>query len=207
MIKEAYKTAELIRTQIETLPEGEPFTPTSFIEFGSRASVDQTISRLVKAGIIVRVTRGVFVRPKESRFVGKVLPEPQKVAGIIAKTKGAIVQVHGAEAARQLGLSTQMPVQSVYCTSGPSRRFRLGKLEIRLKHVAPRKLTMAGRPAGLALAALWYLGKNEVSELVIEKIRQKLPPTEFAALTAAKSAMPAWMADAVRKHERSSQRV
>jgi hypothetical protein len=58
------KTAELIRQRIEAMPIGEPFTPTALLECGTRASVDQTLSRLVKAGSIERVTRGVFVRPE-----------------------------------------------------------------------------------------------------------------------------------------------
>ena len=74
------KTAELIRQRIEAMPIGEPFIPTAFLECGTRASVDQTLSRLVKAGSIARVTRGVFVRPEVSRFVGKVGPSPLKVA-------------------------------------------------------------------------------------------------------------------------------
>lgn len=43
-----------------------------------------------------------------------------------------------------------------------------------LQHVAQRKLNLAGRPAGLALAAMWYLGKKEVTPALIEEIRRKL---------------------------------
>lgn len=114
------KTAELMRQHIEAMPIGEPFTPTAFLQCGTRASVDQPLSRLVKTGSIERVTRGVFVRPEVSRFVGKVMPELLKVAETVAKTTGAVVQVHGAEAARRLELITQVSAQSVFVTSGPS---------------------------------------------------------------------------------------
>jgi hypothetical protein len=201
------KAAELIRQRIEGMPVGEPFTPTAFLECGTRASVDQTLSRLVKAGTIERVTRGVFVRPEISRFVGKVMPEPIKVAETIAKATGSIVQVHGAEAARRLELTTQVPTQSVFSTSGPSRRIRVGKMEIRLQHVSRRKLALAGRPAGLALAAMWYLGKTEVTPSLIEKIRRKLSSSEFDALKSVTSAMPAWMSDAIFRQERSAANV
>jgi hypothetical protein len=198
------KTAELIRQRIKGMPGGEPFTPTDFLECGTRASVDQTLSRLVKAGAIERVTRGVFVRPEVSRFVSKVMPEPLKVAETIAKTTGSIIQVHGAEAARRLELTTQVPTQSVFSTSGPSKRIRVGKMEIRLQHVCQRKLTLAGRPAGLALAAMWYLGKAEVTPSLIEKIRRKLSSSEFEALKSVTSSMPAWMSDAIFRHGRAA---
>lgn len=197
-------TAELIRHRIEEMPVGEPFTPAGFLECGTRASVDQSLSRLVKAGLIERVARGVFVRPEFSRYVGKVMPEPIKVAETLAKSTGAVVQVHGAEAARRLGLTTQVPVQSVFSTTGPSKRIRIGQMEIRLQHVSPRKLALAGRPAGLALAAMWYLGKGEVSTRTIEKIRSKLSSGEFEALRAATSAMPAWMSDVFFRYEHTT---
>lgn len=196
------KTAKTIRQRIEAMPVGEPFTPTAFLECGTRASVDQTLARLVKAGVIERVTRGVFVLPEISRFVGKVSPSPLKVAETIAKTTGAVIQVHGAEAARRLELTTQMPTQPVFVTSGPSKRIRVGKMEISLQHVCQRKLALAGRPAGLALAAMWYLGKKEVTPALIEKIRHKLGPNEFAALKGATSSMPAWMSNAIFRNER-----
>jgi len=200
-------TAELIRRRIEGMPGGEPFTPTALLECGTRASVDQTLSRLVKAGAIERVTRGVFVRPEVSRFLGRVSPSPLQVAETIAKTTGAIVQVHGAEAARRLELTTQIPMQAVFSTSGPSKRIRIGKMEIRLQHVCQRKLALAGRPAGLALAAMWYLGKTEVTPSLIEKIRHRLAPSEFEALRAATGSMPAWMSDAFFQNERAAASV
>ena len=203
-MKKTAKTAERIRRQIESMPVGQPFTPVAFLTCGTRASVDQTLSRLVRQGFIERVTRGVFMRAEVSRFAGKVSPSPQQVAETIAKTTGAIVQVHGAEAARRLELTTQVPTQSVFITSGPSKRIRLGELEIHLRHVCQRKLAMAGRPAGLALAALWYLGKNEVTPALVEKLRRKLGASEFEVLKSATGAMPAWMSDAIFRNERTS---
>ncbi len=198
------KTAKLIRQRIEEMPFGEPFTPTVLLACGTRTSVDQNLSRLVKAGVIERVTRGVFVRPEISRFVGRVMPEPLKVAETVAKATGAVVQVHGAEAARRLELTTQVPTQPVFVTSGPSKRVRVGEMEIRLQHVCQRKLALAGRPAGLALSAIWYLGKAEVTPALIEKIRRKLGANEFEVLKSATPSMPAWMSDAIFRNERTA---
>ncbi len=201
------KTARLIRERIAAMPIGEPFTPTAFLDCGTRASVDQTLSRLIKAEAIERVTRGVFVRPEISRFVGKVSPSPIKVAETVAKITGAVIQVHGAEAARRLELTTQVPTQSVFVTSGPSKRIHVGKMEIRLQHVCQRKLALAGRPAGLAIAAMWYLGKTGLTPSLIEKIRHKLGLSEFEVLKSATNAMPAWMSDAIFRDEQASTHV
>ena len=74
---------------------------------------------------------------------------------------------------------------------------------IHFQHVAPRKLALAGRPAGQALVALWYLGKDEVTAQTFRHIQTKLPAEEFYALKQAKSSMPAWMLEAFRKFEQS----
>ncbi len=198
------KSAELIRQRIAQMPVGEPFTPAMLLECGTRASVDQNLSRLVRAGVIERVTRGVFVCPETSRFVGKVMPGPHKLAETVAKASGAIVEIHGAEAARRLELTTQVPTQSVFMTSGPSKRIRVGEMEIRLQHVSRRKLALAGRPAGLALSAMWYLGKTKVTPVLVEKIRRKLGASEFEVLKSATSSMPAWMSDAIFRNERTA---
>jgi predicted transcriptional regulator of viral defense system len=194
-------TASTIRERIESLPLGEPFTASSMLSFGPRAAVDQALSRLAREGAIARITRGVYVRPEVSKYVGTVLPEPLKVVQAIAHEHGEVVQVHGAEAARRMALSTQVPTKSVFLTSGPNRHFRIGKQEVVLKNVSARKLALAERPAGVALTALWYLGKEQVTSDVVKTIETRLAPEEFTALCAAKSQMPAWMADTIRKYE------
>jgi hypothetical protein len=77
-------------------------------------------------------------------------------------------------------------------------------MDIRLQHVCQRKLALAGRPAGLALAAIWYLGKKEVTPALVEKIRHKLGSSEFEALKSATRSMPAWMSDAIFRNERTA---
>lgn len=190
-----------VRACIEQQPLGKPFTPSLLFAYGSRSAVDQALSRLAKAGEIERLGRGLFVRPEISRFAGRVMPDASAVAEALAERTGAVVGIHGAEAARRLGLSTQMSMQPVFNTTGPSRRLRVGNLEMRLSHVSPRKLALAGRPAGMALSALWYLGREAVMPETIEKLRQRLPAEEFTVLLQNKSVMPAWMSDAFLRFE------
>jgi len=160
----------------------------------------------VKAGVLSRVTRGVYVRPKRSPYVREVPPEPIKVAEAIAAETGSLIQIHGAEAARRMGLSTQVPSRPIFYTSGPSRQMQIGQMEISLKHVTPRKLAMAERPAGIALTALWYLGKRLVTQETIERICMRLPQEEFEALRSSTRIMPGWMHDIFGKYERDQQR-
>ena len=61
---------------------------------------------------------------------------------------------------------------------------------------------VAGRPAELALAAMWYLGNEEVTPSLIATIRRKLSSSEFEALKSVTSSMLAWMSDSIFRQER-----
>lgn len=194
-------TTEKIREKVAQLPLGQAVSVRTFMSCGSRAAVDQALARLVKAGVLSRPTRGVYVHPRRNSFIGEVPPEPISVAEAIAEEFGGVVQVHGAEAARRFGFSTQVPARPTFYTSGPNRRFHIGQMEVTLKHVTLRKLALAGRMAGVALTALWYLGKSAVTPQTIEHVRARLAPEEFEALRGATQAMPGWMRDAFVGYE------
>ena len=196
-------TSQAIRERIASHPAGEPFTPALFAGLGSRAAIDQTLMRLTQAGTVERIGHGLYIAPKSGRFGIKSIPAPEQIARTVAEAEGAMIEVHGAEAARRLGLTTQMPTQAVFLTTGSSHQIRLGKLIVQLKHVAPRKLALAGRPAGQALSALWYLGRNQVTANTFKQIAKKLSASEFEALSQAKSSMPAWMTEALSNYEQS----
>lgn len=188
-----------VKERVKRMPKGKPFSSGRLLELGSRAAVDQALSRLAKAGEIKRVARGVYMRPKSSRFVAEVMPEVGQVMNIIARDNGEVIQMGGAEAANRFGLSTQVPTKPVYYTNGAPREIKVGNLRVQLKNTrSPRKLAYAGEKPGMALSALWYLGKENVSEGTIRHIREKMDEKEFEKFSNA--SMPAWMSDAVRKY-------
>jgi len=190
-------TTSRVQQQILKIPQGEPFTTTALQKHGSRATIKSVLSRLTNSGKIVRITRGVYVRPEENRFVGQILPEPFKIAEAIANKTNEIIQVSGAEAARQFGLSTQVPAQPVFLTTGRSRRFKIGSLEVTLKHVSKKKIPLPESKVGLAIVALWYLGKQQVTSQTIRKIEKKLTLQEFKKFKSSREHMPAWMSNMI----------
>ncbi len=194
-------TMQNIQQYVQKKPRGKPFVTSELFEYGGRAAIDQALSRLTSTGKIVRLTRGIYVRPEENRFVGQVLPEPFKVAKAIANKAHEEIQVSGAEAARQLGLSTQVPVQPVFLTTGPSRRFKLANSEVTLKHVSRKKIPLSESKVGLAILALWYLGKQQVTSQTIGTIKKKLSANEFEKFISSIDQMPAWMYKVVNEYK------
>jgi hypothetical protein len=194
-------TASSIEGYIMQHGPGEPFATSELLGYGSRASIDQTLSRMAKQGTLERVTPGVYVQPRVSKYVGKVKLTPMQVAGAVARSSGSVLEVHGAEAAREFGLTTQVPVQPIFSTSGRSREIKYGEETIVLRHTSQRRLLFAGRPAGRAFSALLYLGKSEVNAEVLQSVRRRLPEGEFELLASARSKMPAWLSDVFNSYQ------
>jgi Family of unknown function (DUF6088) len=194
-------TAKALRSAIGSIPEGEVFVPRQFLTLSPRTSIDQSLTRLTRSGEVVRLARGLYVRPKINKYVGPVTPEPGAIATSVAKAHGAKIQVTGAEAARRLELTTQVPTQPVYYTTGPSRQINVGRLRITLKRASPRRFALEGL-AGLALSALRHMGRAHVTPEIIAQVKQKLPPEEFEALRTAATVMPAWLSEALNRDSR-----
>lgn len=194
--------AKTIRHRVMRIPRGKPFTTRRFLRLGSRMAIDKTLSRLAREGVIQRIVHGMYVRPRKSLFVGNIMPSTERIVEVLAKEHGETIQINGAEAALRFRLSTQVPTIPVYHTSGPNRNLKIGNLTIRLKHVSNRKLCLAGKRPGLALAALWYLGKNNVNTDTIGALRANLTTEEFETLKNAN--IPTWMVEALARYDKET---
>jgi hypothetical protein len=188
-------TSQNIKAFIEASAFGELITAIGLLQagLGTRAAIDQTLSRLYRQGFISRLGRGIYAKPHTTAF-GRVLPKPEQIAQAFAATRGEpAAQPHGAEAARQFGLTTQMPAEVTYLTTGSSRLLLIGKLRLRFEHAPPRHLLLAGTLAGKALSALFYLGRKEAKLEQIQKIHDQLPLEQWQALLGITAQLPHWL--------------
>ena len=184
-----------IREHAAQLPEGTPLSAKELLHLGSRAAVDQAFSRLVGRGKLMRLSRGIYVRPIEGRF-GVRAPSTSKVVEEYASLKGETITPHGAAAANALGLTTQVPARMVYLTSGPSRKLTVGSQTVELRHAPRSQLALSGSSAGNVIRALAWLGPSHASE-TLRKIKPKLTEAELREIALARRFVPAWMAKVV----------
>ncbi len=187
--------AQAILSQAESLPEDGLLSPKEFLHLGSRAAIDQTLSRLAREDKLLRVGRGAYALPIEGRF-GMRPPSAESVVEAIESTSGETVVASGATEANALGLTTQVPTREVYLTSGPSRRLKLGNREIELKHGNRWQMLLGKRPAGKAIRALIWLAPEQAS-MALAVLRGELPGQEWDAMRQARSRLPSWIAKAV----------
>ena len=175
--------------------EGTLLCPSALLHLGSRAAIDQALSRLARSGRLIRACQGIYVRPVQTRF-GPRPPAVEKVITSLSELWGETIVPCGGAAANALGLTTQVPVRSVYLTSGPSRKLTLGELTVELRHAPRWQLAAPHRPAGEAVRALSWLGPDEVAAS-LDAIKRKLSTEDFQELAVSRAVMPSWIAEPV----------
>ena len=184
-----------IMNHADESPEGTLLCPSALLHLGSRAAVDQALSRLARKGELVRAYQGVYVRPIQTRF-GPRLPAVDKVLASLSALWSETIVPCGGMAANALGLTTQVPVRSVYLTSGANRKLRLGGITVELRHAPRWQLTAPHRPAGEAVRALAWLGPEAVEDN-LRALECRLSAEDIRELAASRAVMPAWMAEPV----------
>ena len=164
------------------MKRGIPFSIERFYTLGTTTSVQKAMSRLAKEGVIVRVAKGIYSRPKPlPSFPSiKIIAKAEEIAKTWARTHQYKLVPQGLEAAYRLGMQTQAPIKSVYWTTGPSREFKVGNEVVQVKHTTATKLRWANKPEGTLLRGLLSLSPEHtpVSTLKIALKRLNLHEEE-----------------------------
>lgn len=168
--------AAQVEARIARMRKGIPFSIEGFYELGTETTVQKAFSRLAKSGEIVRVSKGFYVRPRsiESLPGARIMPSPEDVAKVWARTHGYKLAEQGFEAAYRLGLQTQAPARTVYWTNGPSREFKVGNSIVEVKHVAASKLKWLNQPEGLILRGLSVMEPEQLKPEQFRKAFKRL---------------------------------
>lgn len=186
------RLTEQILEHARQLPKGAPVAARGLLHLGNRPALDQALSRLAERGQLTRAGRGLYLLPVKSRF-GTRGPSVEEAITALAAQRGELIVPSGAAAANSLGLTTQVPVRSVYLTSGRTRKVTLGKQVVELRHAPNWQLVLAHKPAGQALRALAWLGP-EAAAPALQKLKRKLTAEAFDELVAAAPQLPTWLA-------------
>jgi Family of unknown function (DUF6088) len=134
------------------------WVPADFVDLGPRCAVDQALHRLVRAGTIRGITRGLYDKPTLNALTGtSTHPDHRSVIDALARRDSARMIVDGITAANDIGLSDAVPAHTIVHTDARLKSLALGNLTIKFKKTAPSKLFWAGRPAMRVVQALHWL--------------------------------------------------
>lgn len=186
------KDGETLRKRIEAMPEDSVLFRSDFPEYHSEF-VGETLAELTKEGILVKLAQGIYAKPRMSRF-GAVLPSVEKIVQAIAVRDNAKVLPSGMTALNALGISTQVPMNYTYLTTGSERTVKLTNRQVVLKRGVPKNFWYETRLIALLVQALKTLKQENVGQEELQIIRsliEKEPDKETLAKDVDK--MPAWM--------------
>jgi hypothetical protein len=182
-----------IRAHIDALSEDEIVTTRDLLEYGYRNTVDKTLSRLVDIKVLVRIARGVFIKPTGQ------MPPPLKVAIAKAKAFGKELVTHGQELAREFQLTnSDKELQFVYQVKGRTSSFLFLGQRIYMRGVVAKKMFGGESKIGKVLRALCFLGRRINRTQLLSAISH-VDPTERHLLLKASRWVPSYLSDEIRK--------
>ncbi|HVR35468.1 MAG TPA: DUF6088 family protein [Methylomirabilota bacterium] len=184
-----------ILDRIRARGKARVFTPADFLDLGPRAAVDQALSRNTRAGILRKVGRGLYDLPRSHPLFGRLSTTTDAVAKAVAKRDKATLHPSGAHAANILGLSDQVPMKLVFLTDGRKRRIQVGKSPLILKHTTARTVKTKNPTSALVIQALRWIGRKQVDDDMIARLRRNIKPADRAALVQDAPQAPGWIAD------------
>lgn len=191
---------DTILDRIRHQGRGKVFIPKDFLDLGSRDAADQSLSRLVRSGDILRLGRGLYHYPQVNQRLGIPLgPDLDEIADALARQTGSRVIPSGAVAANRLGLSTQVPAKPIYLSDGRTRQVKIGNTTIQIRHAAPKELPVGSRTSAMVFQALRHLGQAAVDDKVIGQIRHALSPDQRRGLLQDARYTTDWIASTVRQ--------
>lgn len=176
---------------------GWAFSPMDFRDFGR---VDMALLRLLQAGAIRRVLRGLYDYPRYSELLQQEMaPDIQQVASALARKFGWRIQADGTAALNLLGLSTQVPSQYVFQSDGPNRNYDVGKTKIVFKNSALKEIGFKQEESGLIVQALKALGEERINKQTAETIRNWLPANKRAKVLKDTQRVTGWVYEVIKK--------
>lgn len=189
-----------VLARMRKLGAGKIHASKDFLNLGSRASVDQALSRLAEQKTIRRLGGGLYYIPRINPTLGiELAPDMDAVAHAIARKTGSRIVPSGAVAANWLGLSAQVPAKPVYLTDGKSRSIRAGNTVFTMKHVSPRDLPLGSPTSAMVFQALRYIGKESINQDTVAHLRKRLAAEDQRKLLKDLLYVTGWIAEVARK--------
>lgn len=192
-------TEKKIKNKINKAKAGSILFMEDFADAGNPGAVKTALHRVEKRGLIKRLARGIYAKPRENRLVGEVLPAVEDVAKAIAARDKARIIPTGAYALNALGLSTQIPLKIVYLTDGSPRIITIGKRSIKFKKTTPKVLAVKGEISMLVIQALKAIGKGKTTKEEENKIITFLKKEDRSRLRHDIALAPQWIAEIMAK--------
>lgn len=188
-----------IRGNIERAEAGSVFVSTDFTDITDKKTVNMGLIRLADEGLIKKILFGVYYKPEFSELLGEtVAPSPNKVAHALARNFGWTIVPCGDTALNLLGLSTQVPSQWVYVSDGAYKEYTFNNTTIKFKRTTNKEISKVSYKTALTIQALKALGKENITEQVISRLKKILTDEEKEKMLAESKSATSWVLELIK---------
>ena len=188
-------------TVMEKIVESQPhsvFFITDYTDLGAAETIRKILFEATLHGILEKAAHGIYVKPKESRF-GKVPIPLETVATEIAERDKCRILPSGSTAANLIGLSTQVPMNLSYITTGSTRIIEIGDRKIFFRHASPKNFASKGTAMPLLIQGLREIGEENVTGSEYEAVRRFIEKQQDPYLQEDLRLAPAWIQRIIKK--------
>ena len=193
-------STQKIKERINELGDGAVFIANDFLEVAEYETARKALNRLADEGTVTKILRGVYYAPRYSELLMEnEAPSPHQVALAIARKFNWNIAPSGVTALNMLGLSTQVSAKWSYISDGTYKSFEFGNITIEFKRRTNRDITGMSYKTALVIQGIKALGKKNVDDVAIDKIRASLTRSERHALLQEAKPTTAWIYQVIRK--------
>ncbi len=190
---------QLIKDRINKSEIGTVFVATDFVDISDKTSINTYLTRLDEEKSLQRIMRGVYYKPEYNDFLGEfVAPEPDAVAHALARNFGWTIVPCGDTALNLLGLSTQIPADWVYVSDGTYKEYTYEQTTIKFKRTTNKEISKLSYKTALVVQALKALGKDNVDDTILTKLKNNLTDSEKQALLTEAKAATSWIYEYIK---------
>ena len=180
---------------------GWAFSSVDLINKFDRQQIDNVLSDLSKDKKIRRVARGIYDYPKYSELLQKELsPDIEQAARAIGRKFNWRIEISGETALNILNLSTQIQAKYVYLSDGPNKSYKLfNDVEIEFKKSVLKDIGFRYKESSLIVQALKSLGKEHITDEIIEKIKEQIEPKMHERILKDTQSTTVWVYEIIKQ--------
>jgi hypothetical protein len=188
-----------IFARIKGYGKGWVMTNGDFSDLGKTTSVAWCLYRLKERKVIRPLLKGIYDFPRFSELLQEeIAPDIEMVARAIARKFQWHIQISGNAALNYLGLSTQIPMRTIYFSDGPNRSYEIFGRTIEFKHVSLKETKFSYVKSEIIVQALKELGEDQITDEVIATIGNQLPESERKRILKDTRFITDWIHDKIK---------
>ncbi|MCL2806062.1 MAG: DUF6088 family protein [Treponema sp.] len=180
--------------------KGWVFSAVDFTVDFKRWEIDQSFIALEKEGHIKRLLPGVYYYPKYSNLLKKsIAPDIQQVVKTLARKYEWKVFPEGNTALNYLGLSTQIPAKYIYISSGRSRKYKVGNIDLEFRHRVLAETMISDENTMLVVQAIKSVGQIHADKDFAKKLSKQFSFKEWVKIEKKSHKVTNWILEVIQK--------